>query len=40
MKDDVVRPTSQPDCKLTWLQNQIDEIILAWKETPEATDKI
>ena len=47
MKDDVVRATSPPDCKhfcyeaekLTWLQNQIDEIILAWKETPEATNK-
>ena len=47
MKDNVVRATSQPDCKhfcheaekLTWLQNQIDEIIVAWKETPQVVDK-
>ena len=47
MKDDVMRASSQPVCKhfcyeaekLMWLQNQIDEIILAWKETPQVTDK-
>ena len=47
MKDDIVCATSQPDCKnfcykaekLTWLQNQINEIILTCKETPEATHK-
>ncbi len=47
MKDNVVRASSQPDCKhscykaekLMWLQNQIDEIILVWKETPQVTDE-
>ena len=47
VKDNVVCATSQPDCKhfcyeaekLTWLQNQMDEIIVAWKETPQAVVK-
>ena len=43
MEEDVVRVTSQPNCKhfcyetekLEWLQNQIDEIAMAWKETAQ-----
>ena len=37
MKVNVVRATSLL-LMASWLQNEIDEIILAWKKTPEATD--
>jgi hypothetical protein len=40
LKVSIALPVSKANAeKFTWFQNQIDEIILVWKETPQAADE-